>query len=43
MSKDAAKQIYDTAVKEAQKAFDKGKLELNYGTYSFGIDTIKEK
>lgn len=43
MSESAAKQIYDTAVDEAQKAFEAGKLELNYGTYSFGIDVIKEK
>ena len=43
VSESAAKQIYDTAVSEAQKAFEMGKLELNYGSYSFGIDTIKEK
>ena len=43
MSEEAAKQIYDTAVGEAQAAFEKGKLELNYGTYSFGIDTIRDK
>ncbi len=43
MSEDAAKQIYNTAVEEAQKAFDKGKLELNYGTVNFGIDVLQEK
>lgn len=43
MSEEAAKQIYDTAVKEAQEAFEAGKLELNYGTYSFGLDVIREK
>ena len=43
MSEEAAKQIYDTAVKEAQEAFEAGKLELTYGTYSFGLDVIREK
>ena len=43
MSEEAAKQIYDTAVKEAQKAFDSGKLELNYGTVDFGLQVIQEK
>lgn len=43
MSEDAAKQIYKAATQEAQKAFEAGKLELNYGTYSFGVDTIREK
>ena len=43
MSEQAAKQIYDSAVQEAQKAFNEGKLELNYGTFDFGIDVIMEK
>ena len=43
MSEEAAKQIYDTAVKEAQEAFEAGKLELTYGTYAFGLDVIREK
>ena len=43
MSESAAKQIYDTAVKEAQKAFDNGKLELNYGTVDFGVQVLQEK
>ena len=43
MSEDAAKQIYDSAVKEAQSAFEKGKLELNYGTVDFGLQVLQEK
>lgn len=43
MSEEAAKKIYDTAVKEAQKAFDKGRLELNYGTVEFGLQVLQEK
>ena len=43
MSKDAAKQIYDTAAKAAQKAFEDGKLELNYGTVNFGVKVLQDK
>lgn len=40
MSETAAKQIYDSAVSQAQTAFLNGKLELTYGTYSFGMETL---
>jgi hypothetical protein len=43
MAKDSAKQIYDSAVKEAQEKFEAGKLELNYGTVDFGLNVIQEK
>ncbi len=43
MSEEAAKQIYDAAVKEAQNAFENGKLELNYGTVDFGLQILQEK
>ena len=43
MSEEAAKQIYDSAVEEADKKFRNSKLELTYGTVDFGIGIIKEK
>lgn len=43
MSETSAKQIYAAAVSEAQKAFEKGSLELNYGTVDFGIQVLQEK
>ena len=43
MSESAAKEIYDTSVKEIQDAFEKGKVELNYGTVDFGIGILQDK
>ena len=40
MSEDAAQDIYDQAVAEADRKFREGTLELNYGTFDFGIDVI---
>ncbi|MCZ9311800.1 MAG: hypothetical protein O0V67_00335, partial [Methanocorpusculum sp.] len=40
MSDEAAQQIYDSAVAEAEQAFRDGKLELSFGTYDFGMDVI---
>ena len=42
MSKEAAQQIYDATVAEADKAFREGRLELSFGTMDFGIDVITE-
>ena len=43
MSKEAATQIYETAIAEANSKFQEGKLSLTYGTYEFGIDVLTEK
>ena len=42
MSKAEAKKIYDTTVADIQAAYEQGKLELNYGTVDFGLDTLQE-
>ena len=42
MSEEAAKQIYDSAVAEADAKFREGKLELTFGTMDFGIEVIKD-
>lgn len=41
MAEEEAQKIYDTTVEEADRVFRKGKLELNFGTFDFGIDAIK--
>lgn len=41
MAESEAKNIYNTAVKEADKVFRNNTLELNYGTFNFGMDAIK--
>jgi len=43
MSKDAAQQILDSAVNEAQEKFEEAKLELNFNTVDFGLGVIHEK
>jgi hypothetical protein len=40
MGEAEAQKIYDQAVAEADRKFREGTLELNYGTFDFGIDTI---
>lgn len=42
-SEEAAQQVYNAAVTEAQEKFEAGKLDLNFGVYDFGMDTIMEK
>ena len=42
MSEAEAKKIYDDTVADIQEAYEQGKLELNYGTVSFGIETIQK-
>lgn len=37
-----AQQLYDKAVQEAQEQFLLGRIELMYGTFDFGLDTITE-
>lgn len=43
MAEKEAKTIYDSAVSAAQKAFEDGKLELNYGTVDFGVQVLQDK
>lgn len=43
MAEAEAKNIYDSAVSAAQKAFEDGKLELNYGTIDFGVQVLQDK
>ena len=40
MAEAEAQKIYDQAVAEADRKFREGTLELNYGTFDFGIDVI---
>ena len=39
---EAAQELYDAAVAEADRVFREGKLELSYGTYEFGVDVIMD-
>lgn len=43
MAEKEAKEIYDSAVSAAQKAFEDGKMELNFGTVDFGLDVLQDK
>lgn len=43
MSKEAAQEIYDSAVAEAESKFREGKATLSFGTVDFGLDVIKSK
>jgi phage-related protein len=40
LGKEAALQIYNDAIAEAEKVFQEGKVELNLGTYEFGTDVL---
>lgn len=41
MAKDVAQDIYDLTVAEAQNTFLNGTLELNIGTWEFGMETVR--
>ena len=42
MSEAEAKKIYDTTVADIQAAYEQGKLDLNFGTVDFGLETLRE-
>ena len=42
MSEAEAKKIYDQTVKDIQEAYEKGVVEVSYGTVDFGLSTLKD-
>lgn len=40
VTEEAARELYDAAIAEADRVFREGKLELSYGTYEFGLDFL---
>jgi hypothetical protein len=43
MSEAAAKKIYNKTVKDIEEAYQKGRLDLSYGTVDFGLETLQTK
>ena len=41
MSEREAKEIYDQTVEDIEKQFRDGKIEIEYGTFDFGLETIR--